>query len=557
MPCTNCTKEFSLFTREYGCTNCGFSVCSSCLKHSITIQDHKGSKQVEVCLSCLSKHQAPPQPVAPPEVLQKRLARQPLHGGGLAQGEQGTLGTEDQKIVDRLSGRHKERQEMEARVPILAPNQEISARLSVEPVSAAGQLEKQKEINQPDFIQSGHDVENMNEVVKHLMEEDTSQEGRNGKEVEDEGGREADCKNNEQISLMDILNDPMGMSFDSSESNFNNRSCSGDSSDFQLAENCDLSQKLMLAISSEITKEDMEECDQYKFSDDEKCELENSHCVQNNKKKICCNKLCTSQTVSVQFHNKMKEIMEKTKAERKQFLLDHLIKQEELDVETDGFQFYGYFFCKVSFALLSGVSNYLVGEACKAFEAGQTVFSHGNVVGMRETEATLGFIIWMKHHAVSYGNQAPDEETLIIPACYHLKDLFQQYEVEVPLPQIRRSTFYRLFHVKFGPYREDKSNPHIRLSNYSSHSKCDTCLLLDKHQKSCKKQEDLELVKSMKQSHKLTYQKSYQAIQEKRFQALSDPDNYLHLQGLESIASAVVLSTFIFLSFNINLNITF
>lgn len=238
MSCTKCTKGFSLFTREYGCPSCGFSFCSSCLKNSITIQDNKGPKQVKVCLSCHSKHQAvtPPQPVAPPEVLQKRLASQPLYGAGLAQGEQktvrrGILGPEDQKIADRLSALHKERQEMatltvseeevrdrleklkgvrsrpettahyqppdtrtsgqradqlfsalaaevelEARVPVLTPDQEIAARLARlrgEPVPVGGNVEKHKEIDPAGFLQAGagSDIENMNmDEVAKLME---------------------------------------------------------------------------------------------------------------------------------------------------------------------------------------------------------------------------------------------------------------------------------------------------------------------------------------------------------------------------------------------------
>jgi len=120
MSCTNCTKGFSLFTREHGCPNCGFSFCSSCLKHSITIKDNKGNKQVKVCLTCYTKEQNKDKATklmeAPPEALQKRLAKQPLPLS-LTQKEQksgrkGVLGPEDQKIAERLSALHRERQEM-------------------------------------------------------------------------------------------------------------------------------------------------------------------------------------------------------------------------------------------------------------------------------------------------------------------------------------------------------------------------------------------------------------------------------------------------------------
>ena len=79
MSCTNCTKGFSLFTREHGCPNCGFSFCSSCLKHSITIKDNKGNKQVKVCLTCYTKEQNKDKATklmeAPPEALQKKSGR--------------------------------------------------------------------------------------------------------------------------------------------------------------------------------------------------------------------------------------------------------------------------------------------------------------------------------------------------------------------------------------------------------------------------------------------------------------------------------------------------
>ena len=168
--------------------------------------------------------------------------------------------------------------------------------------------------------------------------------------------------------------------------------------------------------------------DEYEFSDrdDDKESFQSYQRDEKGSKVIkkCCAMDCRNQHLPAKFHVKVNDILQKSKSERKQFLLDHLIKQEELDVRTDGFQFFGLFFCKKSFVQVSGVSDYLVSEACKAFETGQTVFSsHGNTIGMRETEATLGFIIWMKQHAVNYGNQAPDEETIVHPACYKQKDI--------------------------------------------------------------------------------------------------------------------------------------
>ena len=340
--------------------------------------------------------------------------------------------------------------------------------------------------------------------------------------------------NTSSTCIADLFMEPVGLSFDESDQNQSEES--SDSSDFQVAD-CDTSRRVMLAIDPNAPSGVIDKPDEYTFREDEKAGENRGFKKSKSfgiKKEACCNNFCRSQNFNVQFLNKMETLHGMSKAERKQFLLEHLIKQEELGVSTQSFKFFGYCVCKKSLVHLSGVSNYIIEEACKAYERGQTRFRHNNEVGMRETEATLGFVIWMKRHALQYGNQAPDHETIIIPACYMKKDLFQQYEEEVTEPRIKRSTFYRLFSDRFGPYRVDKSVPHVRISSYSSHSKCEQCISLERYQKTCKKEQDLELVKSMKQRHKYTYQKSYEAIQEKRFEALSDPENYLHIQGTAS-----------------------
>eukprot|EP00092_Neocalanus_flemingeri_P019071 GFUD01020660.1.p1 GENE.GFUD01020660.1~~GFUD01020660.1.p1 ORF type:complete len:379 (-),score=124.09 GFUD01020660.1:577-1713(-) len=254
MSCSSCTKGFSLFTREHGCPSCGFSFCSSCLKHSTTIKDNKGPKQEKVCSSCYKKLQNPAQPKQvqpPPEALQKRLEKTPLPPP-LTQADQkhprrGLLGPEDQKIADRLSALHKERQEMvnlpseeevrdrldklkgvsttptvpahyqppvtrsnlqrtdelfsavsaevqlEARLPVLSPDQEIAARLARlrgEAAPAVSQVDTPAtNLTDPSsFLQSGgggvstSDLEkmNMDEVAKLIetVDKDVQLEAR-------------------------------------------------------------------------------------------------------------------------------------------------------------------------------------------------------------------------------------------------------------------------------------------------------------------------------------------------------------------------------------------
>ena len=331
------------------------------------------------------------------------------------------------------------------------------------------------------------------------------------------------------ISISDIImNEAVGASFDSDN---DVSDASNDSCQFQVAEECELAKNIMEAISKE-SEINLDKQNVYDFTeDDEDVVPSNVHKSNIASVTKCCSNMCCQQDLSKQVLTIMDEIMKKSGKEKKQFLLDHLIKQEEFDISTVGFQLFGKFFCRKSFSLVSGVSEYIVKEASKAFESGQVTFVHGNELGMRETEAGLGFIIWMKRHAALYGNQAPDEDTLILSSCYSLTDLFLQYKLEACGPQIQKSTFYRSFKRQFGPYRVNKSLPHIRISSYSKHSKCDRCILLDKYQRSCKRPEDFELARGLKQSHKQTYKMAYQAIQEKRCNALYDADNHIFIQG--------------------------
>ena len=252
---------------------------------------------------------------------------------------------------------------------------------------------------------------------------------------------------NDNAAIEAFFGEAVGMSFDSNDNDCDQNTTvnsSSDSSDFQIADDSDLSSKVMLAIRQRMAVEN-ESSDQYNFTDNEKSLQKDEPKSFDIRDGFCCNIFCSSQNVTAQFKSKMKELLEKPKTARKQYLLDHLIKQEELGIPTDGFRFFGFYICKKALVILSGVSDYLIEEACKAFENGQSVFSHGNQIGMRDTEASTGFVIWMKQHAINYGNQAPDEESIILPACFSQKDVFDQYVSEVPEPKIKQSTFYRLF----------------------------------------------------------------------------------------------------------------
>ena len=245
----------------------------------------------------------------------------------------------------------------------------------------------------------------------------------------------------------------------------------------------------------------------------------------------CCDNLCNLKMWPKEVLQRLQTVINKnSKGEIKQNLLDHLHKQSQMGVPTHGFLFGGKYFCRNGFTEVTGVSHYIVREVFKAFLSGQVTFVHGNGVGFRESEATLNFTAWMKTFAHNYGNYAPDEEVIVISSCFTLKDIYYIYRCESPSPYIKKSYFYELFRVKFGPKRLDRTLPRLRISKYSKHSKCDQCLLLDRYQRSCKGETELNFAKSLKQAHRRDFVRARLAIEEHRQSALTDPENSLYLQ---------------------------
>ena len=245
----------------------------------------------------------------------------------------------------------------------------------------------------------------------------------------------------------------------------------------------------------------------------------------------CCGDVCNAQYLTTKARSRVDEMVKgKSKGEIKTALLEQLHSQEKMDISTSGFLIGGQYLCKKYFSSLSEVSPYMVKEVFRAFEVGQRFFVHGNTVGIKQSVATIGFINWLKNFAVNYGNYAPDEQKLIISACFSIKEMFLMYKEQSPGPLVKKSSFYSLFKSKFGPAREDKSLPCVRLSSYTSHSRCDQCLLLERFQRSCQSAEDLAMSKSLKQEHRLTYVRARIAIEELRFKAINDPANHVYCQ---------------------------
>lgn len=87
-------------------------------------------------------------------------------------------------------------------------------------------------------------------------------------------------------------------------------------------------------------------------------------------------------------------------------------------------------------------------------------------------------------------------------------ELFIIYQRQTLKPQVRRAGFYSLFKSQFGPKRVNKRNPRIRISKYTSHSRCDLCVTLQEGRKLAKTSADLARIRKLTEDHRNEYSSS-------------------------------------------------
>ena len=143
MSCSKCTKKFGLFSREAACPGCGYSVCSACLKHSVLLPGKP--KPVKVCNSCHEQQHGLSPARPPPDALLKRLEG-PRPGGG-----QAGPGTEDDRLAARLAALGRDRaappsaMEVQARLDKLK-GVRAAAPAPLRPPDTRGAVEQQRDL---------------------------------------------------------------------------------------------------------------------------------------------------------------------------------------------------------------------------------------------------------------------------------------------------------------------------------------------------------------------------------------------------------------------------
>ena len=231
--------------------------------------------------------------------------------------------------------------------------------------------------------------------------------------------------------------------------------------------------------------------------------------------------------------NELKQIFQNMKKiEKKNFLLEHLKKQKAMGFSLSGFLFKRHFFCFKAFEKISGISEYLISLSVEAASQDLVKFEHSSQGVEKLSTATIGFIVWMKSFALQFGQYSPDELVIVLPGHLRMVDLLRFYEEDsfVQQPRVRESSFYKLFKEKFSHTRTDKLLPWIRISKYSTHSKCDACLILDQKRRKARSSEEIDLIKALSFKHMESQHRSRIHIQTRRRQCLSFPSEFLLIQ---------------------------
>ena len=259
-----------------------------------------------------------------------------------------------------------------------------------------------------------------------------------------------------------------------------------------------------------------------------------------------CNSSCPSQCDQVARSWSEEEVSELRVAfkeakdvDTKNNLINHLKSQERLGLATDMYQIKGLKLCIKYFAHSTGISLHIVKTVLHDFWKGQRMYEHGNKGIMKQQISTTQFIVWMKEFSEWYGQYSPDREKIILNYWLRKGVLYQMYCEESSGPHIGQSTFYKYFEDYFGPNRKDKSLPCVRISKYSSHSICNTCIALNNNRRQCKSEAELGVAKDLINQHKQIFGGAFRRIQEIKQSALSHPTDHLFVQidGMDNAKS--------------------
>ena len=220
-----------------------------------------------------------------------------------------------------------------------------------------------------------------------------------------------------------------------------------------------------------------------------------------------------------------------TKLATRNKLISHLVAQGNLGIETDCYVVKSHKFCIPFLHHATGISEYILISVMKDYWRGIRHYEHGNHKVFRQPSvATIKCIGWFKQFLLLYGQSSPDEQLTVLPYWLKGKVLYKIYVKEVPKPRVALRTFYKHLDTYFGPQRINQDFPRVRISQYSSHSVCDTCVALNTKRKECRSEAEMSMVKGLISQHQLEFSSARHAIEKIKNDSLQFPHDHLFIQ---------------------------
>ena len=216
--------------------------------------------------------------------------------------------------------------------------------------------------------------------------------------------------------------------------------------------------------------------------------------------------------------------------ETKNRLLLQLSFQKSAGLPTTGFFHIDHLLCVNSFSEITSISSYILRNVLKDFSKGTRQYFQKNKAKKISSTAVVNFCAWMKVYSSTFGQDGPTDVVTVLPSFFNKAELFKIYKKDCPAPHIKISTMYKIMRIKFGPRREDKSLPWIRISKFSTHSKCDVCIALDKFMRQAKSSAEIEYGRGLKLQHSDTYSRARIAVNEYIQRSIIFPDEVLAFQ---------------------------
>ena len=307
---------------------------------------------------------------------------------------------------------------------------------------------------------------------------------------------------------------------------------SSDSNESDLFLSCHI-EPPYLQVAGENSKSDV-----YNFSESDDDEIINQYIPTARVKFLqpkpieifCPNSECSGGATENSKEAIKKFLENKSKVDVKNDLLQHLKSQQRAGLLVSCMAFNGQFFCPQCFVRESGLSIYTVKLLFSDFQQGRYDYKHGNNGVVKHSAATVNFIAWFKIFLSTYGQEAPDESIVVLPSFLSIKDLFEIYLSEAEKPYLHISSFYQHYHEYFGQKRKDKKLPCVRISSYSSHSRCDQCVALVQLQRNSNTEEEQGLARSLRLKHRECYSGSRDYVVSLRHLSIRHPDSRLLIQ---------------------------